>query len=369
MAKNKDWNKEFAFYAASLYRIGNYTDATLVSAIMFEKAIFTLLEKKGIDEDYISENQESKGKLQFAIDLLCQEYAEYDNNQLHKIRKYTRNNIVHGSIAIENIDPNIIKTMIILTWKMLDKERYQRYGKTPEKIDFLIADYHVVGVREFFNKQLSDERAKKEAFIKFDLTDFEELYLIRNKMFSLASKIEEEILETKYEGKIKIDLISKVDTTSAYVWMPMHEYNILGEKLSSASASILATPLDFRIYLDIGGATYQVRKDYYTYLQSNEFKKVIDENTIQGLEYFDNDWYSFIIESNYIENYSDMDIKDKIDAAITKLDEYKDKIITWNKLLVGFIMDRDDIAFDEIQKRLVFILKLYSDFKAFQGKQ
>ena len=365
----KDWNKEFAFYAASLYRIGNYTDATLVSTIMFEKAIYTLLEKKDIDKNYVLENKESwQGELQFAIDLLCQKYLEYDSHQLHKIRKYTRNNIVHGTIAIEKIDPNIIKAMIIVTWRMLDKERYQKYGKTLEKIDFLIADYHVVGVREYFNKQLSDERAKNEKFITFDLSDFEELYLMRNKMFSLASKIEEEILQTKYEGKIKIDLISKVDTTSAYVWMPMHAYNEVGEKLSSVSASILATPLDFRIYLDIGGATHQIRKNYYAYLQSDEFKKVIEENNIEGLEYFDVDWYCFITDSNYIGMYDDIKIQDKIDAAITRLDQDEEKIITWNKLLVGFIMERGDITFVDIEKRLEFILKLYSDFKIFQNK-
>ena len=366
----KDWNKEFAFYAASLYRIGNYTDATLVCVIMFEKAIYTLLEKKGIDKDYLKDNLPPKtGELKFAINELCQEYSEYDSDQLQNIRIYTRNNIVHGTIAIEKIDPNIIKTMIILTWRMLDKERYQKYGKTPEKIGFLIADYHVVGMRELFNKQLSDELAKKETFNKFVLSDFEELYLMRNKMFSLASKIEEEILQPKYEGTIKIDLISRVDTTSAYVWMPMNTYNDRGEKLTSASASILATPLDFRIYLDIGGATHQVRKDYYTYLQSNEFKKVIEENTIERLEYFDVDWYCFITEQNYIGKYNDIKIQDKINTAMAKLEEYEDKIITWNKLLVGFIMDRDDITFEDIQKRLEFILKLYSDFITFQDKQ
>jgi len=364
----KDWNKEFAFYAASLYRIGNYTDATLVSTIMFEKAIYTLLEKKGIDKDYIKENKENRqGELQFAIDLMCQEYSEYNSTQLHKIRKYSRNNIVHGTISIENIDPNIIKTMIIITWRMLDKERYQKYGKTPEKIDFLTADYHVVGVREFFNKQLSDEHAKKETFDKFEISDFEELYLLRNKMFSLASKIEKEILQSKNDENVKIDLISRVDTTSAYVWMPMHAYNEVGEKLSSSSASILATPLDFRIYLEIGGATHQVRKNYYIYLQSNEFKKMIEKNTIQGLEYFDIDWYCFITESNYIENYNNIKIQEKIGEAITKLDQDEEKIITWNKLLVGFIMERGDIAFDEIEKRLEFILNLYLDFKSFEN--
>lgn len=52
-----------------------------------------------------------------------------------------------------------------------------------------------------------------------------------------------------------------------------------------------------------------------------------------------------------------------------KLDRFKDKIITWNKLLVGFIMERGDITFEDIQVRLEFILKLYSDFKTFQNKQ
>ncbi len=360
---SKNWNKEFAFYAASLYRIGNYTDAALVSAIMFEKAIKETFKKEKM------EYPDSYSALSDAITELGNRYpSKYNKRQLHDIRDQIRNKVIH-QIDIYKIDPNIIKKMVTITWKMLDPSRYQKFDQTPEKIDFLVADYHVVGIRELFNKQLSDEQARREMFLKFDLFDFEELYLIRNKMFSLASRIDEEILKTKYEGRIKIDLISRVDTTSAYVWMPMHAYNKAGEKLSSASASILATPLDFRIYLDIGGATHQVRKDYYAYLLSSDFKKLIEDNNLKGLEYFDIDWYCFITESNYLENYSDTEIQDKIDAAIMKLDKFEDKIITWNRLLVGFIMDRGDITFEDIQKRLEFILKLYSDFKTFQNKQ
>ena len=49
----KGWNEKFAFYAVALYRVGNYTDAALVGSIMFEKAIYTLLERKGIDKDFV----------------------------------------------------------------------------------------------------------------------------------------------------------------------------------------------------------------------------------------------------------------------------------------------------------------------------
>ena len=201
----KDWNKEFAFYAASLYRIGNYTDAALVSAIMFEKAI-----KQACQKNKIIIEDSDNFNLAVAISDLCYAFPEkYNRDLLHRIRKNIRNKVVH-EIAIEKIDPNIIKKMVNITWKMLDKVRYKKYGKTPEKIDFLIADYHVVGIRELFNKQFSDEQAKQEPFIKFEHSDFEELYLMRNKMFSLASKIEEEILQTKYERKLKLILFRKL---------------------------------------------------------------------------------------------------------------------------------------------------------------
>jgi len=360
----KDWNKEFAFYAVALYKIGNYTDAALVGVIMFEKAIKKACAKEGL------EYPESNSALSDAITNLGNCKPEiYIKGKLHNIRNKIRNKIIH-EIDIYKINRDIIKDMILVTWEILDQQRYQKFKKL-EKIDFLTADYHVIRIREIFNKQIFTEQSKQEIFIKFELADFQELYLMRNKMFSLASKIEKNILQTKYNSKIKIDLISRVDTTSAYVWIPMHIFSDQGEKLTSVSASILATPLDIRFYIDIGGGTHKERKDYYKYLLSESFKKMIEKNTINNLEYFDVDWYCFITESYFTSGYNEEIIKKKIEEANEKLEKYKNKIITWNKLLVGFCIDRNDainFTFNDIKERLEFILDLYTDFKNFQNK-
>ena len=105
----------------------------------------------------------------------------------------------------------------------------------------------MAGVREIFNYEL----LLKRPFIKIENEDFNDLFELRDNIHRLSIMIKSDILD-KNQHNIHIDLISKVDTTSAYVWMPMTMRNKQREKITSASVSILETPQSFRIYFDLG---------------------------------------------------------------------------------------------------------------------
>ena len=374
----KGWNEKFAFYAVALYRVGNYTDAALVGSIMFEKSIYTLLERKGIDKDFVKSDLKQKkkngsinkhtGELQYATKLTCKKYPNYSQNEFDRIR-ILRNDITH-QLDIDKIDRESIEPMVVLVWKILDKNSYNQYGGKIKNIDFLTADYAVVGMREMFNENLQDLLAKDYQFNAFELEDFEELYKLRNKIISLASKIEKEILKVDYKDELHIDIISKVDTTSAYVWMSMNLRNEKRERINSASASILGTPLDLRIYFDIGGGAYQVRQDYYEFLSSDYFANFRDNNDLNGMEIFDNDWYCFMIDRTLLSELTTEEMNRKILEAEKKLAEYDEHSkISWNRMLCGYIIKRGEISFEEIKKKLEDIIKLYYCFEDFRQRE
>ncbi len=363
----ENWNKKFAFYAVSLYRVGNYTDSALVGSIMFEKAVYSLLKAKQISRNDVKRSLPIRtGELQHAINLMCEKYSQYNWDILDGIRRNIRNEITH-EIDINEIDRDKIQPMILFIWEALEPLSYQAYNGIIDNIDFLTADYTVVDIREIFNENLQDILAKDYQFNTFELEDFHDLFKLRNKMISLGSKIKREMLKIDYKNELFIDIISKVDTTSAYVWMCIHLYDIKRKRIDSASASILGTPLDLRIYFDIGGGAYQVRQDYYKFLRSDYFANFQDNCDLNGIELFDNDWYSFIVNRVSLSELSTEDMNRKILEAEEKLAEYDEHSkITWNRMLCGYIIKRGEISFEEIKKKLEDIIKLYYCFEDFR---
>jgi hypothetical protein len=365
-----EWNQKFAFYAVALYRVGNYTDAALVGSIMFEKAVYILLDAKGIKHQLINKTTpQNKGVLQYAIHIMCQKYSKYNENDIQEIRKNIRNEITH-EIEIYHISRKKIWPMLYFIWEVLDTKSFQKYKGNVDAIDFLTADYAVVDIRELFNENLQDVLAEKHSFQAFGIKDFEELYLLREKMISLGARIKQEILKVKFKNELYIDIISNINTTSAYVWMSMNLHNSENrERINSASVSILTTPLDLRIYFDIGGGAYQVRQDYYKFLRSEYFKNFLTHIDLEGIELFDNDWYCFIVQRTPLVDFDDQQIGKQIEEAEEKLLQYQDKIITWNRLLFGYILERGDITFDEIESKLRIIIDMYYCFESFRQKE
>jgi len=363
---SENWNERFAFYAVALYRVGDYTDAALVGSVMFEKAVYDLLKRKGIEKDYINKNKGSKGPLQYAIDLMCKKYPKFNLNELDGIRRNVRNDITH-EIDINEIGRDKIQPMLMFIWEALDELSYKEYDGRIDKIDFLTADYAVVDIREKFNENLQDILAKEYKFDGFKEKDFQELYELRNKMISLGSRIKKEILKIDYKNELFIDLISKIDTTSAYIWMSMNLRNGERERINSASASILGTPLDLRIYFDIGGGAYHVREDYYKFLQSDHFDNFKNNFNPTDIEIFSNDWYCFIVDRAPLSELSREDLVRKAREAEKKLADYNEHSkISWNRMLCGYIIKRGDISFEDIKGKLDMIIQLYYCFEHYR---
>lgn len=370
------WEKEFAYYAACLFRIGSHTNAALVASIMFEKAVYRRLQ----DEFDISKQtiriearNRNEGDLQWAITRLAEELKNPGlKNILNEIRINTRNKIIH-ELRLEEIKPNDIRQLVVKTWEMLDTER-ERFQDL-DQINFLEADYKVVGMSELFNSNVADVKARHQSFNMLEKSDFEELYLLREKMLSLKEKIQKEVLDKKYPD-IYINILSKVDTTSAYVWMAMclHTDGNVRKRIESASASFLATPLDFRIYFDIGGGAYEVREDYYKFLDSDSCKKFlsceyIDPELLNELIFFDNDWYCFVIDKQPLSIIGSAEYQCKLQEATQRLESYKDEIITWNRMLLGFMIPRGDISYEMITERLEVIVRFYYCFENFRQRE
>jgi hypothetical protein len=354
MKKEMATNKDFAFYAASLYRLGNYTDAALMSAILFERGLFNKLEEQGVPR--------GKNDLIHVIDELTSRGSK-ERNVLHKIRKDVRNKITH-ELNIYDLNSAQIKIMVTKVWEYLDDERYREYNGDLNRIDRLKADYHVVGIREIFD----DELLPEHQFKKITNKDFNDLFKLRDKIHCLSTMIRDDILDNS-QHNIHIDLISKVDTTSAYVWMPMTMRNKQREKITSASASILATPQDFRIYIDLGGAAYSIREQYYDFLSSNELTNLLAKDKPDGLKIFSNDWFCFFTEDPQdISVLSDTSkIQNEIKLAKEKLSSFKETdILTWNRLLIGYVIPRKEIPYDEIKSKLEYIIELYVSFEKYR---
>lgn len=363
---SKDMNKEFAFYAASLFKIGNYVDAALISSILFERAIYQELEKHEVSKENIANICGSgKAELWCAIDELNKKY-EVPDIDLHEIRKHSRNELTH-EMELEDLTSDFIEKMVTKIWYLLDIDRYKEFEGKPEKIDFLRADYHVVGMREMFNDNVQDLLAQDYKFNTFKIEDFQELNVLRQKMISLGSKIKNELLKTNYKNELYIDILSKVDTTSAYVWMSMNLRNEKRERIISASASVLGTPLNLRIYFDIGGGAYKVREDYYKFLKSEYFKNFKKNENTDDMEIFDNDWYCFIIDRWKLSELTDDKINEMAEVAEEKLAQYNEHdILSWNRMLCGYIIDRGNISYADIKCKLVTIIKLYYCFEYFR---
>jgi hypothetical protein len=361
-------NKDFAFYAASLYRLGNYTDAALMSAILFEREILDRMNDAGLNKIYKDYKGNKKNRtLQMMIDELTinDKSSKYALQHIRSIRnKITHESNVYDLKQLHDVKQKDIMQMVREVWRYFDNSSYQNYDGDVNRIDRLKADYHVVGIREIFD----DELLPENQFRKITNKDFNDLFKLRDKIHCLSTMIEDDILDNS-QHNIHIDLISKVDTTSAYVWMPMTMRNKQREKITSASASILATPQDFRIYIDLGGAAYSIREQYYDFLSSNELANLLGKDKPDGLKVFSNDWFCFFTEEpRNISVLSDTDkIQNEIKLAREKLLSFKETdILTWNRLLIGYVIPRKEIPYDEIKSKLEYIIELYVSFEKYR---
>ena len=145
--------------------------------------------------------------------------------------------------------------------------------------------------------------------------------------------------------------------------------------IRGASVSILATPLDFRIYLEFGGWAKEDRKAYYRFLTSAEYD---DFHSSIGrkpdMMVFDVDWYSARFNERPCAWWLD-EREQSIGDAMVKLNETSNRPVTWNRMLHGYIVPRDSLKGDKtinmelIGPKLIDIIALYEVFVAFCSKE
>lgn len=365
----RTWDQKYAFYAASLFRLGLYIDAGLVSAIMFERYMEDEMAKHNLQKS-------SKGDFLWdAIDQLSRiDPNKYDSNLLHELRKIRNKEIIHPQQLFKGLakkeHKQAVKDKIAkitrFVWKVMDPETFERYQNLAS-IPFLNADYAVMEIRELFQEDMQQSKPSNYKSIKSG--DFENLFSMRNKMLHLARHTQERLLN-KFKN-LDLDVISKVDTTTAYVWLAfnLHKDTEDGvrDRISGASASILATPLDFRIYIDFGGEAKQEREDYYQFLQSDEGRDYLEAFATEHLDMFDIDWYCFIVNRDKVGNVSAPVLDERLSDARDRLAASKDgEIISWNRNLLGYIIDRREVPFAEILQKLETIIKLYYFFEKYR---
>lgn len=231
------------------------------------------------------------------------------------------------------------------------------------------SDYIVRSVDEVMIKRFDKAEGKNRKNWKIEEKDFSNLFHLRQKLVPLKNTLDSWL--GKNYPKLTTTILTTIDTASAYIWLPIVHIdgckaNLDRPNLKIATASILVTPLDLRIYIDFGGQCFLDRKEYFKFIRKpngefSNFLSNLDDSAREKFFVFDVEWYSFISRKITIESIlNDWPQWEKtVKAADKELDQIKnDQIITTNSLLSGFIIDREWIKENGPIKEDYFLEKL-----------
>ena len=362
------WTRKFAFYAACQFRLGNVFDAGFAAAVLFEKYIEDEMKlhglEKGVNGDFLFN----------AISQLSElDSRQYSASQLNTLRKIRNRSVIHSDDSFEHYDePEIrqnisseIRQLVDFVWKSMDKQESARYHDI-DAIPLIHADLAVMGVKEFFqdntHKLLHNEK------MIFDY-DFNDLLHMRRHFLQLGEYLQNGLL--KQFKNLEVDLISHVDTTSGYVWLAINHTrpspDHLRDRIRHSSASIFATPLDLRISIDFGGEDHFGRRDYYQFLTSDEARDILVDGS--DFSIIDLEWYSFVTGCEPApRTFASLEMKDRLTSALDQLEVYhkEGRIVTWERMLLGYVLPRASITYADIAKRLEKIIYLYYRFEKYR---
>lgn len=295
--------------------------------------------------------------------------------------RWLRNFVMHGKLeSLRDDHDNKKEDMINYVWAELAPYSFEiAYGHWDRSKGIIgsmkehSADYMVRAIDEI--DILPRDRATSylpDNPLQLAESDFENLYLLRRKLVPLKNFLTDWL--KKNAPFLITDILTTIDTTSAYIWLPLtREDKEKRRGILSCSVSILATPLDFRVYMDFGGQAYQQRELYYDFVNnSDEYQRVIDViSDSEGLEVFDIDWYCHITKrQNLSEWFKDQNTA--VEAAHKKLKAYSrddGDPLTWNRNLHGYILPKQPISFSLIKHKLVNIIAFYRAFQDFANKR
>jgi len=364
----KAWLKKIAFYAASQFRLGNIIDAGFTAAVLFEKYIEDEMKAHGLRKPINGDF------LRNAINQLSElDDIRYDSTLLNTLRIIRNRSVIHSDEILEHynnpnalqcVQPNIQK-LVVFVWERLDPEGFDHY-RSIDAIPHINAEYAVMGIREFFQNNKHSLLPEQTIILP---KDFDNLIHMRKHFLQLGDYFQNGLL--KKFNNLEVDLISHVDTTSGYVWLAINHRrptpDHLMDRIRYSSASIFATPLDLRISIDFGGEDYLGREDYYSFLETDIAHNVINANP--EMKCIDLEWYSFITRCEPAQDVIGTSyMKDRLSVARGMLSTFKaeSRIITFDRMLHGYVMPRESIEYSVIADRMEIIVQLYYSFELYR---
>jgi len=391
------------------YRLGSEMVALYLAATLFEILVNLKLERSPSEKSHSDELNKKIGDIDFGSETdslflypdIFQKYYEYRypkkvnkftnlprrpvkqvQARLHNFR-WLRNDIIHNQkISLIAKQSNVIEDWIIYLWSELAHDSFRRsYDRVKaEKKRNVIsaipehtADYMIraIGEVEFRARDRDCGHASGETVIFSK--DFDNLFDLRRKLVFFKNYLSEWLPEKI--GFLQTDILTTIDTTSAYIWMPLVSRDLLSRNgrhgVYDCSVSILATPLDLRIYMDFGGFTRDQRKAYYEFLdRSLEYEAFLTNlRDKQNLEVFDIDWYSAIFNRRNIPDWLNKREQALVEARskIKKTAKPERSPITWNRCLHGYIISKFDLAENDVIDFSMIETKLHDIFALYQA--
>lgn len=401
----KDLEK-LARYAVGRYRLGYRQLSLFLAGELFENIINRKLNRQ--TPPFISDKLEEKinhlnGATILNDSLFCcseifkyfvdsrDRSSELSNNEsqrakqvidrLHNFRKL-RNQVMHGN-EIPDMRDNRIEEFICYIWRELAPDSFNMALKhhEPDKnlTDVLLehsADYMVRDIDEIEIKLNDEKLSYKSHEPHIVAKDFANLYELRRKMVPLKNRMKDWL--KSYD--LNTDILTTIDTTSAYIWMPFtRNESSKRSGILNCSVSILATPLDFRIYMDFGGNASKERRLYYEFLDdSPEYLDVIKGfSDKKNFFVFDTEWYCFLSQQESIGDCKAEVKQEWIRSALKDIAPYSDppeNPITWNRMLHGYIITRNEIKdagkldFKSIEPKLKDIIVFFKAFEKYRKR-
>lgn len=313
---------------------------------------------------------------------------EHICKRLHNFR-WLRNQIVHGKLSsIQDCDDKLMDDLILYVWRELAPANFKEFhsiwsnnacfGRLVDTIEKHTADYMIRAIDEVDIRKIDDKLPAAQEDWGLGLSDFANLFGVRDKLVLLKNHL------TSWLKSINSDLytntLTTIDTASGYIWMPLTGINDENQwGVYACTVSILATPLDFRIYMDFGGKAVGLRREYYDFLETEQYQiqasLFIDK---PHFYVFDTEWFSYITKKESMRSWLNSQRLDIVNSAREEVANYTEtfsKQITWNRMLHGYIFDRSYIAkegvinLDLIQKHLFELIDFYIKFTEFRKQR
>jgi len=302
--------------------------------------------------------------------------------RLHNFRHH-RNAIIHGHEET-NLFPEDTFEFIIYIWAELANSSFEthlRHFKDVPAIGCeemlksiweISADYMIRAVDEL------KVRDGDETYSGLSSNDFENMFELRRKMAGLQNDLKEWLKGPEnIVSHLTTDILTTIDTTSAYMWMPFVSSHInpgnIPVGIYNCCVSILATPRDFRIYMDFGGYAKEQRFAYYQFLASKDYESWFgNHKSDEEMKVFDIDWYSSIFNAMPLNDWVGSN-QMRITLAAEKLIIAR-RPVTWNRMLHGYCIDAeslssiDSLCFNRITGYLHKIIDFYGVFSSFKPR-